>query len=406
MRQTKQRDVPVNLRQSGYSDQRMLIGTRVRKSPFWHRSVEHGCRAVTVYNKMYHPRLYFSEEEGGLMGEYRYLTEHVTLWNVAVERQIRLKGPDALRFANVLVTRELEGKLPVNQARYVVLCNQDGNIVNDPVMLRVAEDEIWLSISDSDVVLWAQGLNYGLGYDVDIREIDVSPVQVQGPKSTQVMRKLFGETVDELKYYKLWRTELDGMRLVVSRTGFSAERGYEIYLYDATRDADRLWDLILEAGEAHNIRVIAPGHIRRIEAGILSYGQDMDLETNPFEVGLDWQVDLDKDDFVGKQALAEIKRRGVSRKLVGLRFGGHRVTWYNADFWPVQRRDDGADVGYVTSAFFSPKLDSNIALAMVPLAYAEVGTALQVALPGEAEPVGAEVAEVPFYDPGKRIPAA
>ena len=406
MAQTKDRKVPVNLRQSGDANVSMLIGTRVRKSVYWHKSVEHGVRAATVYNRMYHPRLYFAPEADALMGEYYYLTRHVTLWNVAVERQIQVKGPDALDFVNRVVTRDMKRLLPVNKARYVILCEEAGGIVNDPVLLRLAEDEFWFSISDSDLALWLKGLNHGFGYDVEIGEIDVAPVQVQGPKSRPLMKTLFGDVVDEVRYYGLWQTTLDGLDVVVSRTGFSGEIGYEVYLRNANRDADRLWDTIVEAGRAFDLRVVAPGHIRRIEAGILSYGQDMDLETNPFEVGLDWQVDLEKQDYVGKDALARIKREGVGRKLVGLVMGGPRITWYNTDFWIVCDETCERDVGYVTSAFFSPKLERNIALAMVPIDYAAVGTRLTVNLPAEAGPTPAEVHPVPFYDPKKQIPKA
>ena len=406
--QTKERQVPVNLRQSGNADIRMLLGTRVRKSPYWHKSVEHGCWAVTVYNKMYHPRAYFPPEADGLMGEYEYLTQHVTMWNVAVERQVQIKGPDAIKFINQLVTRDMEKKAPVNQARYVILCDENGGIINDPVLLRIAEDEVWLSISDSDVLLWAKGVNYKLGYDVEINEIDVAPVQIQGPKSRPLMKKLFGEKIDEMKYYKLWQTKLDDMDVVVSRTGFSAEVGYEVYLRNATHDADKMWDTFIEAGKEFDIKVIAPGHIRRIEAGILSYGQDMDIETNPYEVGLEWQIDYKKEEFIGKAALEKIRDEGVSRKLVGIKMGGPRITWYNPDFWMVSNEDDSKSVGYITSAFFSPKLGTNIALAMVPTEYSEIGTKLKAHINvGEmAGPVDAEVSQVPFFDPNKEIPAS
>jgi aminomethyltransferase len=402
----KDRYLPVNLRQSGNPNLRMLVGTRVRKSPYFHKSLEHGCWAVTVYNEMYHPRAYFPPEADGLLGEYYYLTHNVTLWNVAVERQIQIKGPDALEFADLLTTRDLKKKAPVNQARYVILCDEKGGIINDPVLLRIAEDEIWLSISDSDVVLWAKGVNYGLKYDVEINQIDAAPVQVQGPYSRQVMKKLFGDAIDGLKYYKLWHTTLDGMNVVVSRTGFSAEVGYEIYLHDATVHADKLWDRILEAGEEFDIRVIAPGHIRRIEGGILSYGQDMDIENNPFEVGLDWQVDFSKENFIGKEALWRIKQKGVQQKLVGLTFGGPRVSWYNPDFWLVLDKDGEKELGYITSAFYSPKLGTNIALAMMPIDKTETGTRLSVRLPEQSRPIPAEIHSVPFYDPGKEIPAS
>jgi glycine cleavage system aminomethyltransferase T len=397
------RSVPINMRQSGDSDAKMLISTRVRKSPYWHLSERHGCYAYTVYNHMYHPRAYVRPEDGGLLKEYEYLTRDVTLWNVAVERQIQIKGPDALAFANLLVTRDLTTKCPVNQARYVILCNERGGIINDPVLLRVAEDEIWLSISDSDVGLWAQGVNYRAGYDVEIKEIDVAPLQIQGPKSKALMQKLFGHAVCDIRYYGLWPAKLGGLDVIISRTGFSAEVGYEIYLRDATANADELWETLLEAGREFGIQVIAPSHIRRLEAGILSYGQDMDLETNPFEVNLARQVDFGKSDFIGYEALLEIWNRGLSRRLVGLRMGGDPITWYIPDFWPVRDADSVEQIGFVTSAFYSPKLKSNIALAMLQIDHTDVGMQVTVDRPGHSL-VAASVCEVPFFDPNKRLP--
>jgi glycine cleavage system aminomethyltransferase T len=348
----KRRNVPINLRQSGGSDARIKISTRIRKGPYWHLSQAAGCWCYTVYNHVYHPRAYVPLEEGGLMKEYEYLTEHVTLWNVAVERQIQIKGPDAAEFVNLLITRDVHKKLPPGQARYVILCDEKGGIINDPVLLRIADDEFWFSISDSDVALWAKGVNYGARMNVEINEIDVAPVQIQGPKARALMRKLFGDEILKIRYYGVWSTKLNGLDVVISRTGFSAEPGYEIYLHDATIHADEMWNAVMEAGREFNIRVIAPSHIRRLEAGILSYGADMDLETNPFEVGLDWQIDFSKERFIGKEALLKIKEEGIRQKLCGLKMGGAPITWYNADFYPVKDHEGRGDVGYVTSAAY------------------------------------------------------
>ncbi|WP_084861419.1 glycine cleavage T C-terminal barrel domain-containing protein [Salibaculum halophilum] len=402
---TSDRTVPVNLRQSGAPRIDMLIGTRVRKSPFWHKSVEHGARAVTVYNRMYHPRLYFSPDEGGLLGEYDYLTRHVTLWNVAVERQIQIKGPDATAFVDFLVTRAMTGdrELAPGKARYVILCNQHGGIVNDPVLLRIAEDEYWLSISDSDVALWAQGVNVDGRFDATVRELDVAPVQLQGPDSAAVLQDAGIADVTSMKFFNLRETTLFGCDVVISKTGFSGEEGFEIYLRNATRDADALWDGLVAAGKPYHLRVIAPNHISRMEAGILSYGQDMDLETTPYEVGLDWQVDLDKRAFVGKAALEEVAARGVTHKLVGLTFGGRQIDWYNADFWPVLDPEMQEEIGYVTSAFHSPGVGANIAFARVPVARATPGQRLLVRTPASVEPLAAETCATPFTMPERGL---
>ena len=399
----KQRRVPINLRQSGNSDARILISARIRKSPWWHLSKEAGCWAYTTYNHMYHPRAYFRPEEGGLLGEYRYLTQHVSMWDVAVERQIRVKGPDAADFVNLLITRDVHTLVPTMQARYVILCNQYGGVINDPVLLRVADDEFWFSISDSDVLLWAQGVNASAGCNVEINEIDVSPVQIQGPKSVLLMEKMFGPHLRQIPYYGLIHETLNGHAVTVSRTGFSAEVGFEIYLHDATLHADDVWPYILEQGREFDLRVIAPSHIRRLEAGILSYGQDMDIENNPYEVRLGWQVDLSKSSFIGKHALVKIEKEGVGQRLVGLKVGGEPIIWYNEGFYPVRDISTGGDVGYVTSAFWSPNVGSNIALAVMPRTHWRLGTRVEVRLPKDGI-VDAEVVRVPFFDPTKERP--
>ena len=399
----KRRRVPINLRQSGDSDARILISTRIRKSPWWHLSKAAGCWAYTTYNHLYHPRAYVKPEDGGLLEEYRYLTQHVSMWDVAVERQIQVKGPDAADFVNLLITRDVHALLPPMQARYVILCNQHGGVINDPVLLRVADDEFWFSISDSDVLLWAQGVNANAGYNVEINEIDVAPVQIQGPKSAPLLEKMFGSHVRDIPYYGLIHETLNGHAVTISRTGFSAEVGFEIYLHDAMLHADDVWPYILEQGAEFNLRVIAPSHIRRLEAGILSYGQDLDIENNPYEVRLGWQVDLNKSDFIGKDALARIKDEGVKQRLVGLKVGGEPITWYNEDFYLVKDVDAGHDVGYVTSAFWSPNVGSNIALAVMPPTHWGRGTRVNVLLPNNGI-VDAEVVRVPFFDPTKERP--
>lgn len=379
----------------------MLLYPRIRKSPYFYASRKHGVAAYSVYNHTYHPRHY-----GDPVAEYWHLLEGVTLWDVGVERQLQISGPDAFAFANLLTPRDLT-KCAVGQCKYAFITGPDGGILNDPVLLRVEENRIWLSLADSDIALWARGLAHFSHFDVDIREIDVAPVQVQGPRSKAVMADLFGESVLDVPYYYLRAYELDGMDVVVSRTGYTAEVGYEIYLHEASRHAQRLWDAVLEAGRAHDIAVIGPNHIRRIEAGILSHGADMWWDTTPYEVGYDqhWMVDLDQDaDFVGKDALRRVRDQGVSRLLVGVEIDGPRLGSFvdgsMIDTFPVYVEDRA--VGQVTSACYSPRLDKNIGYAMVPIEQSELGTTLEVAAPtGRAE---ATVVEKPFVDPRKEIP--
>ena len=382
-------------------DPRILLYSRIRKSPFFTASRRHGVAMYSVYNHMYHPRHY-----GDPVEEYGQLLDGVTLWDVGVERQVEITGPDAFAFTNMLVARDL-AKCEVGQCKYVFVTAPDGGIVNDPVLLRLGEDHFWLSLADSDVLLWALGVAHGSGLDVTIREPDVGPVQIQGPKSKDVMVDLFGADILEVPYYFLRRYELDGVPVLVSRTGYTAELGYEIYLFEASRHGERLWDAVLEAGRPHGLAVIGPSHIRRIEGGILAYGADMWLDTNPYEVGMgyDWMVDLEqKADFIGKHALARIKQEGVRRKLAGVEIGGSSLGAYNdgsmIDVFPVTR--GGERVGEVTSACHSPRLAKNIGYAMVPVELAELGTELEVEVDGDRR--DAVVVEMPFIDPKKEIP--
>ena len=403
------RHVPINLRQSGPTPVGLLISTRVRKSPFWHLSMEAGCWRATVYNRVYHPRGYVRPEDGGAMAEYEALVNHVTLWNVAVERQIQVKGPDAEAFVNHVITRSASLIKPMH-AKYVILCNEDGGVLNDPVLLRPAEDEFWFSLADSDLELWLRGINQGLRCDVCIAEIDVAPVQIQGPKSEALMVDLFGGQVRDIPYYGLMEGRVNGRDVVISQTGFTGEKGYEIYLRDATLYAEDLWYGVLEAGERHQLMVTAPAHHRRIAAGILSWGQDLDQETLPFQCNLGYQVPRRKRaDYVGKRAL-EAARSAMEagsppfkNVLVGMVFGGRPVTDYANDFWLVTSGDGGEPVGYVTSPWHSPELATNIALGYVPWEMRGVGTRLHMHLPDEyaerpGEPVDAEVVDVPFRD--------
>ena len=401
------RSVPINLRQSGRTPTELLISTRVRKSPYWHLSHAAGCWRATVYNRVYHPRGYVRPEDGGAAAEHEALTKHVTLWNVAVERQVRVAGPDAERFVDYVVTRDATRIEPM-RARYVILCNEKGGILNDPVLLRLSRDEFWFSLADSDLLYWLQGVNVGLRRDVAIDEIDICPVQIQGPKSLALMVDLVGEAIRDIPYYGLLEAKIAGCPVVVSQTGFSGEKGYEIYLRDATLHAEALWNAVLEAGRPHRLEVIAPGHQRRIQAGILSWGQDMDHETTPFQCNLAYQVPRRKaGDYIGRAALermrAEIEagRPPFRMVMVGMTLGGKPIDDYAPDFWLVSGAGGGDPVGYLTSPWYSPELGCNIALGYVPVGRSAVGTELRVHLPDEyasrpGQPEPARVCEVPF----------
>jgi glycine cleavage system aminomethyltransferase T len=327
------------------------------------------------------------------------LIEGVTLWDVGVERQVEIMGPDAFAFTNMLTPRDLT-QCKIGQGKYVLITDEDGVIINDPVLMRLGENHFWLAVADSDVLLWAKGVALNSGMDVEIREPDVSPIQIQGPKSKQVMERLFGGKILAMPYYHFVETKLDGIPLIVTRTGWTGEVGYEIYLRDGSRGVE-LWEKVMEAGKPDNIAPTGPSDIRRIEAGILNHGIDMTLDNNPYEVGLERLVDLDKkSDFIGKEALRRIKAEGVKRKLAGVEIDGAPLD-LNLTRWPVRR--DGKQVGHVTSAVFSPRLKKNIGYAMLPIEHAASGTSLTVSIP-DGEERSAKVVKKPFLDPTKDIP--
>ena len=368
-------------------------GARLRRSPFFEATLRYGCRAYTVYNHMFLPSYYDDP-----VNEYWHLLNEVTLWDVSVERNTEITGPDAFRFASLLTPRDLS-KCAVGQGKYVLITTQDGAIVNDPVLLRWGEQHFWLAGADSDLLLYAKGLAVHSGMQVTVREPDVSPLQVQGPKSKQVVQALFGDKVLALRYYYFLETDLGGIPVVVTRTGWTSEVGYEIYLRDGSR-GDELWERIMEAGRPFNIRPTGPSDIRRIEGGILNHGTDITLDTNPYEVGLDRLVDLDKDaEFLGREALRRVRAEGVKRRLVGVEIEGAPIE-FNMTRWPV--RIESENIGQVTSAIYSPRLQKNIGYAMVPVAHAALGTEFEVETPGGA--ARAVVVPMPFVDPGKTIP--
>ena len=369
------------------------FGTQIRKSPYFQATVNWGAKAFSVYNHMYIPRDFGDPEQN-----YWNLVNDAILCDVAVERQVEITGPDAAKFMQILTPRDLS-QMAVGQCKYILITNEEGGIINDPVLLRLGENRFWISLADSDVLLWAQGVAVNSGLDVRVCEPDVSPLQLQGPRSMDIMKALFGEDVAQLKYYWLRHYEVDGIPVVVSRTGWSSELGYEIYLCDS-RWGTELWEKIMATGVPFGLK---PGHtstIRRIEGAMLSYHADMDIQTNPFELGLDRLVSLDAPhDFIGKAALQQINLQGISRKQIGLKIDGERLSGPNTRFWPLQAA--GTEVGKVTSAVFSPRLNQNIALAMVTVGVAEIGTVLTVTTSTGIRT--ATVVEKPFIDPRKQI---
>ena len=369
------------------------FGTQIRKSPYFDATVKWGATGFSVYNHMYIPRDFGDPEKN-----FWNLINDAILCDVAVERQVEITGPDASEFIQLLTPRDLSN-LSVGQCKYVLITNNEGGLLNDPVLLRLAENHYWLSLGDSDILLWAQGVAINSGLNVTIKEPDVSPLQLQGPKSIDIMKVLFGDQIINMKYYWLIETELNSIPLVVSRTGWSSELGYEIYLRDGSR-GNELWELIMEAGKKFNLQ---PGHtssIRRIEGGMLSYHADADINTNPFELGLDRLVNLDNDNkFIGKEALIKIKEKGIKRKQVGMIIDSDPLKGPNTTFWPILKNN--SNIGKVTSAVYSPRLKENIALGMVSIENSEIDNSFEIKM--KESTYKAKVVLKPFYDPKKQI---
>ena len=369
------------------------FGTQIRKSPFFDATVKWGAKDFSVYNHMYIPRDFGSPEEN-----FWNLINDAILCDVAVERQVQIKGPDASKFVQMMTPRDLS-KMQVGQCKYVILTNQEGGVLNDPILLKVEEDCYWFSLADSDILFWAHGLNVNSNFDVDISEPDVSPLQLQGPKSRDIMVKVFGDKILDLKYYWFKRFTINGINLVVSRTGWSSELGYEIFLLNSKQGND-LYNHLMKIGEPMGLR---PGHtstIRRIEGGMLSYHADMTINTNPLELGLDKYLDLDKDfNFIGKEALISILNKGIDRKQVGIIIDDDPMLGPNTRFWDIYV--DDSVVGKVTSAVYSPRLKKNIALGMIKVDYSNLGQVLTV--DSGTKKLHAVVTQKPFYDPNKSL---
>jgi glycine cleavage system aminomethyltransferase T len=373
-------------------------GARNRRTPYYEATQRHGPKGFTVYNHMYFPIRFDTFE-----AEFDALLNDVTIWDVSVERCLEISGPDGFRFAQLLTPRDLS-KCAIGQAKYVLVCDSDGGIVNDPVLTRMDENTFWFALASSDALLFARGLkNAYPDLDVTIREADVAPLQVQGPRSKELVRDLVGDSILDLKYYWWRRAEIRGIPVVITRTGWTSEVGYEIYLLDGSRGTE-LWETLMEVGAPYNVRPTGPSDIRRIEGAIFNWGADMTYENNALELGLDRLVDLGlaDDASISIAALRRIRDAGVQRRIVGVELDGAPFPELNNTKWPA--RDGDREVGKVTSAIYSPRLERNIGYCWVPTELAGEGTLLVVDTEWGSR--GATVVPMPFVDPEKRIPVS
>jgi len=373
------------------------INPRVRKSPYFDATIRYGAKAFTIYNHMYMPTHY-----GDPVDEYWHLVRDVTLWDVSCQRQIRISGPDAKPFMEMLTPRDLSN-CPSHRCLYVLLTDERGGIVNDAVLMHMRANEYWLSPGDGDVILWAQGVAAMTAMDVSVEEGDICPLQLQGPKSPHVAYRLLGQKALDMGYYDVIETELNGLEMAVSRTGWSGELGYEFYLKDHIH-GDKLWETIMQAGEDYNIIPAAPNTIRSIEGALLSFYSDIRREDNPYTIGLGRLVDLDKKaDFIGREALREIHARGNHRRLVGIEIECDPIS-HNESFWPVWGPDGiaGEKLGHVSRCVWSPRLEKNIGFANVPAELTRIGTRLTLGIPGGE--ASATVVKPPWFTAEKELP--
>ena len=356
-----------------YNTSKVVFSPRVRKSPYFNSTIKYGATAFSVYNHMYMPVTY-----DGTLEDYKKLLDGVQLWDVGVERQVQIKGPDAESLAQFLTPRNIKN-CSIGQAMYAPLTDFKGNLINDPVMLRVDEDCYWFSVSDGDLLLWAQAIAAGYKFEVEVDEPDVSPLQVQGPNSIKLMTKVFGDWINDLSFYRFKEINHEGIPMVIARMGYSKELCYELFLQDHSK-GDELWEILWQAGQEFNISPGSPNIILRLEGGILSYLADIDRTNNPYEVGLDRMVDLDQDDdFIGKDALREICLKGPEKKLIGAEIHGDPLTIFNAEHWPVFINNK--NVGSMNAMVYSPRLNKNICYTILDIEHATSGQEITISAP-------------------------
>lgn len=366
---------------------RITLSPRIRTSPFYESTVAAGLSDITVYNKMIMPTSY-----GDLAAEYDRLINGVAIWDVSVERQVEIVGPDADLCAQYLSARDLS-KMKEGQGKYVAMCDHAGRILNDPVLMKLSGSRYWFSIADHDMLLWCRAVAAERGFDVRVHEPDVSPLAVQGPKAETLIAELFGEHIRELKYFGFLETQLGDIPLVLCRSGWSKQGGFELFLQDGERGTE-LWDAIVAAGQKYDIGPGAPNHVERVESGLLSWGGDNTSDSNPFEVGMGRFTNIDIDaDFIGKEALQKALADGIERLFVGL-----IVDTDAADAWPLPKRTpvllDGEEVGTLGAIVYSHRMGKTIGLAQIKREVVEAESKVEITGPNGIST--ATITELPF----------
>ncbi|MCV2868949.1 dimethylsulfoniopropionate demethylase [Defluviimonas sp. WL0002] len=340
---------------------------RVRRTPFSAGVEAAGMSVCTIYNRMILPSVFASQEE-----DYRHLKTHVQVWDVACERQVAVQGPDARRLLDLISPRDLD-RMAADQCYYMPAIDREGGMLNDPVLVKLAEDHFWISLADSDYLQYVLGVSDGLGMDVHVWEPDVSPLAVQGPKSDELMARVFGEEARSIRFFRYKRLAFEGQSFVVARSGYSKQGGFEIYV-EGSEHGMPLWNALMKAGEDLNVRAGCPSTMERVEGGLLSYGNDMRRENTPFECGLGKYVNSPRD-YIGKAGL--MARSEPERQIRPVEIFGE-IPPITAP-WPLLA--DGRRVGQVTTAAWSPDFKTNVSIGMVERSHWDAGQKLEIETP-------------------------
>ena len=358
---------------------------RLRGTPYTSRIEKQGVTAYTIYNHMLLPAAF-----GSLEDSYHHLKEHVQVWDVAAERQVEITGKDAAKLVQLMTCRDLS-KSKDGRCYYCPIIDDNAGLINDPVVLRINENKWWISIADTDVILFAKGLAIGNKFDVKIIEPKVDIMAVQGPKSFQLMEKVFGEQITKLKFFGFDYFEFGGAKHLIAQSGWSKQGGYEVYVQN-TEAGLKLYDHLFEIGKEFNIKPGCPNLIERIESGLLSHGNDMDNGDNPYECGFDKYVNIDSDViFLGKEKLKKIKSEGIKRKLMGVKLDLDKISLTGS----LDLADDNNKIiGELRSACYSPHFKKVIGIAMMKKSHWNIDQNVKASINGDI--CSGKVCDLPF----------
>ena len=365
----------------------LQMSRRIRRTPYTNIVEKLGVKGFSVVNHMLLPKAF----EASVEEDYWHLKEHVQIWDVSCQRQVEIIGADASKLVQLMTPRDISG-CHIGQCMYIPIIDANAGLLNDPVLLKLNDNHFWLSIADSDVLLYAKGIAIGKCFDVCVEEPDVYPLAIQGPKAEALLSNIFGKHVADIRFFNFGWIDFLNTRQLIARSGYSRQGGFEIYLKGADL-GEKLWQKIWNAGQEFNIKPGCPNLIERIEGGLFSYGNEMTSANNPLEIGLEKYCSFDDTiDYIGKDKLKKIAKEGVKRKLRGIIFGENPCPTCSLP-WPVKVEE--VEVGAITSAIFSPRLRANVGLSMIDRNYWHEDQGVNVYLPNN-EIMHGKVVKPPF----------